>query len=139
MFKEIQKLFSLERLETLYLVTARSDAIDARRSRYDATTYQDWFLILPFLSFTTIQFRYQTRQNSPCPAVSKNILYWYFSRYSVLFLFSMMTVSSVNPGQVHSEALKFIVVHGIVEDCILGLDALYEHRCFPSVFAVLSV
>ena len=48
----------------------------------------------------------------------------------------MMTVSSVNPKQVHSEALKFIVVHGIVEDCILGLDALYEHRCFPSVFAV---
>ena len=89
MFKEIQKLFSLERLETLYLVAARSDAIDARRSRYDATTYQDWFLILPFLSFTTIQFRYQTRQNSLCPAVSKNILYWYFSRYSVLFLFSM--------------------------------------------------
>ena len=108
MFKEIQKLFSLERLETLYLVAARSDAIDARRSRYDATTYQDWFLILPFLSFTTIQFRYQTRQNSPCPAVSKNILYWYFSRYSVLFLFSMMTVSSVHPGQVHSEALKFM-------------------------------
>ena len=103
MFKEIQKLFSLERLETLYLVAARSDTIDARRSRYDATTYQDWFLILPFLSFTTIQFRYQTRQNSPCPAVSKNILYWYFSRYSVLFLFSMMTVSSVNPGQIHSE------------------------------------
>jgi hypothetical protein len=41
-----------------------------------------------------------------------------------------ITTEMLVEGEQPHESLKqeFIVVHGIVEDCILGLDALYEHR-----------
>jgi hypothetical protein len=90
-------LFQIPR--TLYLVAARTDAIDSRRSHYDANTYQDWFLILPFLSFTTIQFCYQTRQNSPCPAASKIIFTDISHAIPFYFYFDVCLVGEFQTGQ----------------------------------------
>jgi hypothetical protein len=47
-----------------------------------------------------------------------------------LVCFGKITTEMLVEGEQPHESVKqeFIVVHGIVEDCILGLDALYEHR-----------
>jgi len=84
---------------TLYLAAARTDAIDSRRSHYDAPTNQDWFLILMFLSFTTIQFRYQTRQNSPCPAASKIIFTNIYHAIPFYYYFDVCLVGEFQTGQ----------------------------------------
>jgi hypothetical protein len=83
----------------VFFQAARTDAIDSRRSHYDAPTYQDWFLILIFLSFTTIQFRYQTRQNSPCPAASKIIFTNIYHAIPFYYYFDVCLVGEFQTGQ----------------------------------------
>jgi len=97
-----------------------------------------WFPIFMYCKFTKKKFRYGQKKTQPALHLSKND-FWLFSPYHLLFLFWLLH---------RPRGARSVASHSSLDVIFKMLLSLQErskyvlrysvHRCFPSVFKVLS-